>query len=57
MDLQKYKKLFEEKEKEYKDLARRYSELTNEYYKIINAYGIEEQIVRPKTATTIPSPK
>lgn len=57
MDLQKYKKLFEEKEKEYKDLARRYSELTNEYYKIINAYGIEEQIVRPKTVTTIPSPK
>lgn len=40
--MQKYRKLYEQKEKEYKNLARRYSELTNEYYKVINSYGIEE---------------
>ena len=42
IDLQKYKKLFEEKDKEYRDLSRRYSELTNEYYKVINSYGLED---------------
>jgi hypothetical protein len=42
MEYAKQKRLFQEKDKKYRDLSRRYSELTNEYYKIVNAYGIEQ---------------
>lgn len=51
----KYRRLFEEKEKEYKDLGRRYSDLTKEYYMIVNAYGLEEHNGRNKPLGSVKS--
>lgn len=50
MEASKFKKMFQEKEKEYKDLSRRYGDLTNEYYRIINAYGLED--TKPQSTLT-----
>jgi hypothetical protein len=58
MDLQKNRRLFEEKDKEYRDLSRRYSELTNEYYKIVNSYGLDDQrTTKPHSLILIKSEK
>lgn len=53
----KYKRLYEEKTKEFKDITKKYADLTRDYYKIINEYGCQDKIGSEEAGTKEKSDK